>query len=142
MPAGDSADKTEKPTPKRLKEAREKGQVARTPELSAWVSILATTVLLQMTIRRGNVEFKGMLEQMGQAIAHPDIASASAFALDAAKKAGIVVAPMLIGMMLTSLVVGIAQVGFKPTGKKLKPDFKRLNPFKGLKRMVGVQAWW
>ena len=45
-------------------------------------------------------------------------------------------------MMLIALVVNVAQVGFKPTAKKLKPDFSRLNPFKGFKRMVGTQAWW
>jgi flagellar biosynthetic protein FlhB len=38
--------------------------------------------------------------------------------------------------------VNVAQVGFKPTSKKLKPDFGRLNPFKGIKKMVGAQTWW
>jgi flagellar biosynthetic protein FlhB len=33
MAGGDSGEKTEKPTPKRLKEARDKGQIARSPDL-------------------------------------------------------------------------------------------------------------
>ena len=143
MPAGDSSDKTEKPTPRRLKEARQKGQIAKTPELSAWVSILATTVLLQMTIRRGNVEFKGMLEQMGEAIAHPDIAQrvgVRARCREKGRHRRRADAHRHDDHRASSF--NIAQVGFKPTGKKMKPDFGRLNPFKGFKRMVGMQAWW
>ena len=46
-------DKTEAPTPKRKREARQKGQVARSPEIVAWGSILAATVLAKGTISRG-----------------------------------------------------------------------------------------
>ena len=54
-----------------------------------------------------------------------------------------VVAPMLLGMMVVGLLVEHrARSGFKPTSKKLKPDFGRLNVFKGIKKMVGMQAWW
>ena len=38
-------------------------------------------------------------------------------------------------------VVGIAQVG-RPSVKKLKPDFGRLNVLKGIKRSFGAQVWW
>ena len=65
MAAGDSSDKTEKPTPKRLREAREKGQVAKTPDLSTWVAMLATTVLLQITFQRGAVVLPDILHEMG-----------------------------------------------------------------------------
>jgi flagellar biosynthetic protein FlhB len=140
--AGDSSDKTEKPTPKRLREAREKGQVAKTPDLATWVAMLATTVLLQMTFQRGASVLPDTLHSMGLVIAHPDEGAANRFAASAMWKAAGVVAPMLVGMMIVGLLVNVAQVGFKPTSKKLKPDFSRLNPFKGIKRMVGTQTWW
>jgi flagellar biosynthetic protein FlhB len=142
MAAGDSSDKTEKPTPKRLREAREKGQVAKTPDLSTWVGMLATTVLLQMTFQRGSVVLPEMLHNMSIVISKPDQGSASRFAANAMWKMAGVVAPMLLGMMIIGLLVNIAQVGFKPTSKKLKPDFARLNVFKGIKKMVSTQAWW
>jgi flagellar biosynthetic protein FlhB len=142
MAAGDSSDKTEKPTPKRLREAREKGQVAKTPDLATWVAMLATTVLLQMTFQRGAKVLPDMLRQMAIVIAHPDEGAANKFAAGAMWKTVGVLAPMLIGMMVVGLMANIAQVGFKPTSKKLKPDFGRLNVFKGIKKMVGVQAWW
>jgi flagellar biosynthesis protein FlhB len=142
MAAGDSSDKTEKPTPKRLREAREKGQIAKTPDLATWVAMLATTVLLQMTFQRGAQVLPDVLHQMAIVIAHPDEGAANKFAAGAMWKTVGVVAPMLIGMMVVGLMANIAQVGFKPTSKKLKPDFSRLNVFKGIKKMVGVQAWW
>jgi flagellar biosynthetic protein FlhB len=142
MAAGDSSDKTEKPTPKRLKEAREKGQIAKTPDLSTWIGMLATTILLQISYSRGVVVLPDILRQMGVTIAHPDQGAATKFATSSMIKAIGVVAPMLLGMMIIGLLVNVAQVGFKPTSKKLKPDFGRLNPFKGIKKMVGMQTWW
>jgi flagellar biosynthetic protein FlhB len=69
QPAG---EKTEKPTPKRLREARDRGQVARSPDLSAWVGILATVLLLQITVHRGSAVMHDVLQRMGLAIAHPE----------------------------------------------------------------------
>jgi flagellar biosynthesis protein FlhB len=142
MAAGDSSDKTEKPTPKRLREAREKGQVAKTQDLATWVSMLATTSLLQLTFHRGATALTEMLHEMAIVIAHPDQAAANRFAASAMWAAAGVIAPILIGMMLIALFANVAQVGFKPTSKKMKPDFSRLNPFRGIKRMVGMQTWW
>jgi len=142
MAAGDSSDKTEKPTPKRLREAREKGQIAKTPDLATWVAMLSTTVLLQITFNRGAVALPQILHDMGLVIAHPDPGAANRFAANAMWQTASVVAPMLVGMMIIGLLVNVAQVGFKPTSKKLKPDFSRLNPFKGIKKMVGMQTWW
>jgi flagellar biosynthesis protein FlhB len=142
MPEQPAGEKTEAPTPKRKREAREKGQIAKTPELAAWIGMLGATVLLQMTISRGAKAMTSMLHQMGTVIAHPNEATAMHFAGDAAGAAFTIAAPMLIGMMVIGTVVGIAQTGFRPTAKKMKPDFSRLNPFKGFKKMVGAQAWW
>jgi len=142
MAAGDSSDKTEKPTPKRLREAREKGQIAKTPDLATWVAMLSTTVLLQITFNRGAVVLPQILHEMGLVIAQPDLGAANRFAANAMWQTAGVVAPMLIGMMIIGLLVNVAQVGLKPTSKKLKPDFSRLNPFKGIKKMVGMQTWW
>ncbi len=83
-----------------------------------------------------------ILAKMGLVIAHPDEGAANKFAAGAMWQTVGVVAPMLLGTMIVGLLVNIAQVGFKPTSKKMKPDFGRLNPFKGIKKMVGPQTWW
>lgn len=142
MAAGDSADKTEKPTPKRLREAREKGQIARSPDLATWAGMLGAIVLLQVTLTQGAGSFTDSLRQMGPAIAAADEKEATRYAVDVVWKGVAVAAPLLIGMMVIGTVVSLAQVGLTPSAKRLKPDFSRLNPFKGMKRMVGVSSWW
>ncbi len=104
--------------------------------------MLATTVLLQITVRRGASTLQALLHEMGIMIAHPEEGAARHYAGHALWVAFTIVAPMVIGMMVIGLAANIAQVGFKPTAKKMKPDFSRLNPFKGFKRMFGLQTWW
>src|SRR4051812_24251088 len=138
----DRSQKTEKPTPKRLREAREKGQVARSPDLTAWTAMLVTTQLLKMTVARGARTFTSMFEHMARAAAAPDPASATKYAVEAGKQAAILMAPFLIVLMILTIVVGLSQVGLKPSLKRLKPEFGRLNPFKGMKRLFSMQSWW
>src|ERR1700741_5062164 len=138
----DKSDKTEKPTPKKLKEAREKGQIARSQDLVTWAGVLAAMVLVQMTITRGGPAFAEMIEGMGEVIARPDEHSASKYALESLVTGAVVVAPLLIGLMIVTIVVSLAQVGLKPSGRRLKPEFKRLTPLQGMKRMVQASAWW
>ena len=47
--AEDLGDKTEAPTPRRREEAREQGQVARSPDLAAAVLLLGALLLLRWT---------------------------------------------------------------------------------------------
>jgi flagellar biosynthetic protein FlhB len=140
--AADTSQKTEAPTPRKIKEAREKGQVAKSQDLSTWAGMLATIVLLQVTVTRGASALRGVLEDMGLAIAHPNQAAAMKFAAAAAWKSAGILVPMLVGMMVVGIVVGFGQVGLKPAVKKLKPDFGRLNVLKGLKRTFSGAVWW
>ena len=47
---GPGGEKTEKPTPQRLKKARKDGQIPRTPELGTWAGVAAASVLLPMLV--------------------------------------------------------------------------------------------
>src|SRR4051812_10652728 len=111
MAAGDRSQKTEKPTAKRLREAREKGQVARSPDLAVWIGLLVTTVLLQVTLHRGAAALPRILHGMGSQIAQPSEARALSFLGEAALAAVSIIAPIVVGMMLLTIVVNLAQVG-------------------------------
>ncbi|HEX5097348.1 MAG TPA: EscU/YscU/HrcU family type III secretion system export apparatus switch protein, partial [Acidimicrobiia bacterium] len=80
--AGDSSQRTEKPTPKRLREAREKGQIARSPDLSAWAGMLVAVFLVQMTGSIAARVFPEILYNMGQVMARPDAERAWKFTGD------------------------------------------------------------
>jgi flagellar biosynthetic protein FlhB len=138
--AGDKSQKTEAPTPRRIKEGREKGQVAKSQDLSTWAAMLATIVLLQMTVTRGASSMRAVLEDMRLAIAHPNQAGAMKFAADAAWKSVGVLTPMLLGMMVIGVVVGLGQVGLKPAVKKLKLEFGRVYVLKGFLRLFFTEV--
>ncbi len=142
MAAGDKSAKTEKPTPKRLREARERGQIPRSPDLAAWAGMLVTTALLQITLTRGARSMHGLLDAMGIVIAEPSQERASKFFGDAMVQAAFIAAPLVLGLLLIGVAVNLVQVGIKPSSKRLKPDFTRLNALKGMKRLFSPAAWW
>ena len=47
---GPGGEKTEKPTPKKLKDARKEGQIPRTQELGTWAGVAAASVLMPMLV--------------------------------------------------------------------------------------------
>ena len=140
--AGDKSQRTEKPTAKKKREAREQGQVATTPDLVTWIGLLVTTVLLQTTVDEGVKRFPAMLTDMAAIISDPSQESAMKFTMRSLLAGALIAAPLVLGLVLTSIVVSLGQVGLKPAWKKLKPDFKHLSLLKGMKRLVSPQAWW
>jgi flagellar biosynthesis protein FlhB len=140
--SGDRSQKTEKATPKRLREAREKGQVARSPDLTAWIAMLVTSQMLKLTVTRGAKTFTTIFDGMARAAAAPDTGTATRYLGQSAQSAIVLIAPFLVVLMIIAIVVNLSQVGLKPSMKRLKPQFGRLNPFKGLKRLFSPQSWW
>lgn len=106
------------------------------------MGLLVGTALLQSTVTRGTRTFRAVLEDMGRAIAAPSQERASAFFGTALVQGLLVVAPLVVGLTLLAVAVNLAQVGLTPSWKRLKPQFGRLNPLKGLKRMGSPSAWW
>ena len=139
---GSGGDKTEAPTPKRKRDARKKGQIARTPELTAWGGLYASSFLLQSAAAGGAKTAQWMAGRMQTEIALADPATAIHFMGEASWRFGLVVAPLMVGLMVIGLVGSFAQTGFAPTGSQLKPKWERVNPMKGLKRMLSPMAVW
>ena len=135
-------ERTEKPTAKHRKRARDKGQVARSSDLSGSLVLLAGLMVVAITGSRivsGVSEaFRGIFAK----ISHPGVASSAAglselmhFALTTIMAAVLPIAAACVG---AALIVGVAQVGFRPTPQALKPDFKRINPVSGAKNLISV----
>jgi flagellar biosynthetic protein FlhB len=138
----DKSSKTEKPTPKKKREAHEKGQIAKTPELAAWAGMLLTSELIAATIRTGGEQLSGLWQRVAGVIARPDSGRAMAVLGDAMKATITVLLPLVLGLMVLGTVLNLAQVGIKPSAKRMKPSFKKLNVFKGIKNMFSVKTAW
>ena len=140
--SGDKSSKTEKPTPKRLKKAREEGQIPKSQEILAWVSMLAAVFLVEITVKMAADKFTPLWAATADAIANPDEKVATTILGRWAADGLLVLAPLLVGCMLVGVVTNVAQVGFHPSSKLLKPKFDRVNPFKGVMRLFSTTTVW
>ena len=137
------SERTEQPTPKRIREARLEGNVARSHELSA-ATILIMGLLLLRTAGRPLVS--GMGEWIkALIIALPEISPAIS-----GQPPNILAARASLwmpwlglnlgGLLLTAVAVNLAQTGFLWSTKRLGLHLDRLNPLKGLKRLFSVHS--
>lgn len=141
---GQGGERTEKATPKRRREAREKGQVRKSQELvSALMLVIMFGALgllgpgmwedLQSLMRRGltlGFRHAGGLVSENAGVLMQDMA---------AELAGILLPLLLIGF-LGAILSNVVQFGFLFSTKALAPKFNRLNPLEGLKRIFSMQT--
>src|SRR5271165_2585143 len=139
-----SDDRTEKPTPKHRKRAREKGQVARSNDLSGSVVVTAGLLAIALTgpqiVSAGAAALRGMLDQ----IAAPEQATSAAGLTQlmhaALSTMMLAVLPVAVVCVVAAVLAGVAQVGFRPAPQVLKPDFRRINPVSGARNLLGLNG--
>ncbi|WP_432484566.1 EscU/YscU/HrcU family type III secretion system export apparatus switch protein [Kineococcus esterisolvens] len=137
-----SGEKTEKPTPKRLTDARKEGNIPQSRDVAAWLCTAAGALLVPRTIEAAGTACRQALARVADVAADPDPSRALAALGDAFGTLPGVLAPLLVVTVLAVLVSGGVQGTLRPATKKLKPDFKHLNPVNGLKQHWGPQALW
>lgn len=139
MAQDDAGDKTEQPTARRREEAREEGQIARSADLTAAVSLLAGLILLKALGSQGLGVLLGLVRGLGEP-AGVDAAGLVAWI----RRVGIVTAEVLgpfLALLVVVTVAGtVAQSGLLLTWKKLSPKPERLNPVTGLRRIFSGDA--
>ena len=137
----DPESKTEEATPRKLAEARKKGDVAKSPDVAAALSLTGAAAVVLMT---GGWFASSMAGQLRPFIAAPHTMLGG---LDAGAGVEIgtmalwAIAPFLGLVMLATILGGVggnvAQSGLIFTAEKLKPDWSKVNPLKGFKRIFG-----
>lgn len=140
--SSEKQSKTEAPTPKRKKEARRKGQVARTPELSAWMSLLAASFVIPLVVRRGAHALVALEAASRAVMIRPDEQGDLHLLGKGLGTVLSVVLPLLGVMVLIAVLTNLAQTRGGIATKKLKPNFTRMNPFKGFKRLFSPLSLW
>lgn len=134
-----AGEKTEAPTPKKLQDARKKGQVARSREVDTAVVILAAFGIFRFG---GPVLWRGVESlavdtwgHLGEAPLSSDLAAQMGLALVA--RTMLLLAPLLGAIVVVSLISGVGQAGGPLfTMEPLKPKLNRLDPIKGFKRLL------
>src|SRR5918994_313978 len=139
---GPGGEKTEKPTPQRLKKARKEGQIPRTQELGTWLGVATASVLLPMMVGDAFESVQKLFVQIGSVANNPEPAALSVLMGQALTAFMTTLLPMALGMMVVGTVAAAAQGGVTFATKSMKPTLKKLNPFPGIKRMFGTQGLW
>jgi type III secretion protein, YscU/HrpY family len=130
-----SGEKTEQPTPKRLREAREKGEVAHSKDFTQTLLILALFGYML-----GNAG--GIIESLGRLVLVPSTLASQPFdaalktVLDAALREAVsLVLPFVLIVLGIGMFGEFLQVGLVLAFKKLIPSGKKLNPANNLKNI-------
>lgn len=141
--AEDSAqEKTEKATPKRLKDARDKGQVARSRELNSAALVLLGAGGLWALGEHMGAALTGVM-RAGFAVDRAAAFDPSALATrlgEAAGQALWALAPWLLLAVVVAAAAPLLLGGFLLSGENLTPKLERLSPAKGLKRVFSAQG--
>lgn len=134
-------EKTEQPSPKRLREAREKGQVARSKDFNTTIALLCTAlgflIFGKQLSHQLTLMMKHSFEFDTEVIMTPVVSLERLFFLT--KMAFWALVPLLIMMFLVSLAAPLIMGGWVFSAQVLQPKLSRLNVLQGLKRMVSLK---
>ncbi len=143
MPEESFEERTEEATPRRRQEAREKGQVAKSRELSSVAVLLAGLgILLFMgSFLRLQLEM-AMIHFLGLPYSREpfDLATMGLISQDAGQVLFTCLAPVFLILSLVAFLSNFLQVGAVFSTEPLVPKPDRINPLEGIKRLVSRQA--
>ncbi len=137
-----SQDKTEQATPKRLADARKKGQIAKSSDITSAMSFLGLLLVFSFTApTMVEIARAFVAESIGNIhrIQSFDSFQGSLW-VNALGRFASLIWPLLTTGVLVGVAANIAQVGFAASLEPLKPDLSRINPAEGLKRMFSSRA--
>lgn len=140
---GNGGEKTEEPTSKRLKDARKKGQVAKSTDITSAISLLVFFCVLKIYVGlMGN-----MLLENFQLFYKDLAADAAAFNMQlictrlgwGIQRIIIIILPFLVLSFVVTVIVQLYQVKWKVTFEPMKPQFNKFNPVSGMKRLFSKE---
>lgn len=145
---GPGGEKTEPATEKKLREAREDGKVSKSKELVSAFDLIVFFLLLKIFVSflgDGFEEtFRYTYGSMGtlakQSAGSFSEGEAAAFISSILLEILKLLLPFLVFGFAVTVIVNILQVGWKVTGKPLKPKPDKFNPINGMKRIISKDS--
>jgi flagellar biosynthesis protein FlhB len=138
----DDSQKTEEPTPHKLSEAREKGNVITSQEVSSFAILLGaalTAAFLGPFMAERLANAAGSLLANAHAITF-DARNVGDVLLEVLFQVAIGMAPIALLLIVLGAGAKLAVVGFLFSGESLKPSLTKISPIKGLKRMFSLKS--
>ena len=134
-----SGEKTEQPTAKKLRDARKKGQVAKSKEVSSTMGIIFVVAVLWGLSDWYLHTFQEIVLFPAQVYNMEFKAALKAAALGIAGKALMLIAPLVIAAVTAAIIGNVIQFGLLFAVEPLKPDIKKINPIQGAKKIFALK---
>lgn len=145
---GPGGEKTEKPTAKKLTDARKDGNVAKSKDLVSAISLIITFVLLKSMIgsignglmnifRHVYKTITTLSNPYANEITYNNVIS---LLLDVAIDAMMIVLPIFVVGFIIAFIGDLIQVKWKVTTKPMRPKLEKISILKGFKRMFSKQS--
>ncbi|WP_019638063.1 flagellar biosynthesis protein FlhB [Paenibacillus fonticola] len=137
-----AGEKTEKATPKKRQDARKKGQVAKSQDLSGSIVLLSAFLCLLMF---GGFIKERLILLFSDVYFHRmnmDVTKENVMTMfgDYMFQILLLLAPVFLVVVVMAVIANYAQVGFLLTGEPFKIQFKKLDPIKGFKRIFSMRS--
>lgn len=137
-------DKTEQPTQSRLEEARRKGEVAKSPDLTAVLMLGIFVVVTILTGRdiamalasatRNTMQLAGVQPRIG--------ADLVAWLVDTYSGLLQAMTPLILALLVIAVVANLGQTGPIFSTHALAPSLQRMHPMNAIKRLFSMRGLW
>jgi type III secretion protein U len=136
----DSGDKTEKPTPKKLADARKKGDVPKSKDVTATATLFVWFIVFIFGAGFAGARIAALFDHGFALLAggQPFDHAAKSLGVEAVWALVAISAVALIPAAVTGVLTEFLQAGGVFTTEKLKPSLDKLNPMEGLKKMFSM----
>ena len=136
------AERTEPATPRRREQARQRGQVARSPDLGLGLAVLAAAWVLEPAVRWAVGDVMALTRRLWspalwrQELTGPLVGQLARESLVALRG----VAVVAVGMLAVGVLAQVLQVGFLASSHPLLPQWSRIDPLAGLRRLFSLRS--
>ena len=135
----DKSQKTEQPTPQKLRKIKEQGQVAKSKDVTAFITTLTLTLFIMFGFA---YSWEHIMIFASKSLASGDVDLNEVFANRlhiAINLLVVVILPILCVTLISAILANISQIGFIFSTHPITPDINKINPINGLKRIFGFK---
>jgi flagellar biosynthetic protein FlhB len=140
--AEQGGERTEDPSQRRLQDARERGQVPRSRELMTFAAMIGGSVALAATSSESAAKMSQLMRRFMSIDVHQleDTQSMFTALREASMLALSALLPIFGALFAIVVLAGIAIGGWNFSPAALTPDFTRMSPLSGFKRLFGLRG--
>jgi len=133
-----SSNKSEQPTPQKLRKLRDQGEMPKSTDLVGVGAFLCVALTLVGLGPRLIQQARTYLQASLVKIYDTDTFSPEVGLRDGLQAGTIMLVAILVAVFAGAFLANYIQVGFRITSKPLAPDLKRLNPVTNLKQKLSI----